>query len=115
MRRYKIAFFVVLAAAVLLGGATGYLFYQTRYQPRPMPAMAEAGSKSAASAPPSSAAAAAPTPDSGEPKLLPVQLTPQRMQSIGVKTGVVEFKTLHSELRAPGMSRWMRRGSPGSR
>jgi len=67
-----------------------------------MPAMAEAGSKSSANAPLSSPAAAAPVPDSSEPKLLPVQLTPQRMQSIGVKTGLVEFKTLHNELRATG-------------
>ena len=60
MRRYQIAFFIALTAAVLLGGAAGYLLYQTRYHPRPMPAMAEAGSKSSATAPPSSAAAAAP-------------------------------------------------------
>jgi len=98
MRRYKIAFFIALTVAVLLGGAAGYLWYH----PRPMPAMAEAGSKTSANAPPYSAAAAAPAPDSGEPKLLPVQLTPQRMQSIGVKTGLVEFKTLHNELRATG-------------
>ena len=98
MRRYKIAFFVVLTAAVLLGGAAGYLWYH----PRPMPAMVEAGSKSSANAPPSSVGATAPASDSGEPKLLPVQLTLQRMQSIGVKTGLVEFKTLHNELRATG-------------
>jgi len=96
MRRYQIAFFIVLTAAVLLGGATGYLWYHSR----PMPAMAEAGSKSTANIPPSSAAA--PASDSGEPKLLPVQLTPQRMQSIGVKTDLVAFKTLHDELRATG-------------
>src|SRR5579863_5053420 len=103
MRRYKIAFFIALTVAVLLGGAAGYLWYH----PRPMPTMAEAGSKSSANAPPSSAAQssgdpAAPASNSGEPKLLPVQLTPQRMQSIGVKTGLVEFKTLHNELRATG-------------
>src|SRR5207248_1019619 len=40
--------------------------------------------------------------DSAEPKLVPVQLTPQRMQSIGVKTGEVEFKTLHEEIRTTG-------------
>ena len=39
MRRYKIAFFVVLAAAILLGGAAVYLLYQAKYHPRPMPAM----------------------------------------------------------------------------
>src|SRR5580700_5375397 len=98
MRRYKIAFFIALTAAILLGGAAGYLWYH----PRSMPAMVEAGSKTSANAPPPSAATAAPASDSGEPKLLPVQLTPQRMQSIGVKTGLVEFKTLHDEMRATG-------------
>jgi RND family efflux transporter MFP subunit len=102
MRRYKIAFFIALAAAVLLGGAAGYLFYQTRYVPGPMPAMVGAGSKTSANVSPSSAATAPPVSDSVEPKLLPVQLTPQRMQSIGVKTGLVEFKTLYNELRTTG-------------
>jgi RND family efflux transporter MFP subunit len=98
MRRYKIAFFIALTVAVLLGGAACYLWYH----PRPMPARAEGGSKTSANAPPSSAATTAPVSDSGEPKLLPVQLTPQRMQSIGVKTGLVEFKALHDEMRATG-------------
>ena len=89
MRRYQIAFFVALTAALLLGGAAGYLFYQTRHQVRP------AVATESASPPPQ-------TVESGEAKLLPVQLTPQRMQSIGVKTGVVEFRNLHDELRTTG-------------
>ncbi|MDP9052772.1 MAG: efflux RND transporter periplasmic adaptor subunit [Acidobacteriota bacterium] len=93
MRRYQIAFFIALTAAILFGSAAGFLLYQTRYptthHPGPMPPTVEAGGP-------------APAPDSGEPKLLPVQLTPQRMQSIGVKTGVAEFKTLHDELRVTG-------------
>jgi multidrug efflux pump subunit AcrA (membrane-fusion protein) len=88
MRRYQIAFFVALTAAVLLGGAAVYFFYQSRYHPLPLAA-------TEASPPPQTA-------ESGEPKLLPVQLTPQRMQSIGVKTGVVEFRNLHNELRTTG-------------
>ena len=87
MRRYQIAFFIALTAAVFLGCAAAYLWYHSQ----PMPAK----SSTAASPPPAAS-------DSGEPKLLPVQLTPQRMQSIGVKTGVVEFKTLHDEMRVTG-------------
>jgi RND family efflux transporter MFP subunit len=34
--------------------------------------------------------------------LVPVQLTPERMQSIGVRTGTVEYKQLHDEIRANG-------------
>ena len=34
--------------------------------------------------------------------LMPVQLTPERMQSIGVTTGTVEYKTLSDDIRATG-------------
>ncbi|HTF72410.1 MAG TPA: efflux RND transporter periplasmic adaptor subunit [Edaphobacter sp.] len=37
-----------------------------------------------------------------ETPLVPVQLTPERMQSIGVKTGTVEYKQLSDDLRATG-------------
>jgi Cu(I)/Ag(I) efflux system membrane fusion protein/cobalt-zinc-cadmium efflux system membrane fusion protein len=33
---------------------------------------------------------------------VPVTLTPERMQSIGVKTGVVEYKQVHDEIRTTG-------------
>lgn len=39
---------------------------------------------------------------SSEMPLAPVQLTPQRMQSIGVELGTVQLKTVSSELRATG-------------
>ena len=37
-----------------------------------------------------------------EAPLVPVQLTPERMQSIGVKTGTVEYKQLNDDIRATG-------------
>jgi RND family efflux transporter MFP subunit len=37
-----------------------------------------------------------------EPSLVPVTLTPQRMQSIGVKTGIVEFRPVRDEIRTVG-------------
>ena len=36
------------------------------------------------------------------PNLTPVQLSPQRLQAIGVKTAVVEWKVVDDELRVPG-------------
>jgi RND family efflux transporter MFP subunit len=100
MRRYKIAFFIVLTASLLLGCAAAYLWFH----PRLAPAMAADATKSPPTASPSSAAEPTPPQTSGlgEPKLLPVQLTPQRMQSIGVKTGVVELRNLHNEMRTTG-------------
>lgn len=37
-----------------------------------------------------------------ESPLMPVQLTPERMQSIGVTTGTAEYKQLSDEIRATG-------------
>jgi hypothetical protein len=65
MRRYKIAFFIALTSAILLGGAAGYLWYQTRYHSGPMPGMVEVGSKSTTTAPPSPAGPTAPAFDPG--------------------------------------------------
>jgi Cu(I)/Ag(I) efflux system membrane fusion protein/cobalt-zinc-cadmium efflux system membrane fusion protein len=55
------------------------------------------GSPSAAGADPTSDAAS-----ENEMSLAPVQLTPQRMQSIGVKLGTVEMKTVSDEIRVTG-------------
>ena len=55
---------------------------------------------------PSNAANAQPqtgaSPATSEVPLAPVQLTPQRMQSIGVKLGSAQFKQLDAELRVTG-------------
>ena len=37
-----------------------------------------------------------------EAPMVPVQLTPEQRQSIGVKTGTVEYKDLHDDIRATG-------------
>jgi Cu(I)/Ag(I) efflux system membrane fusion protein/cobalt-zinc-cadmium efflux system membrane fusion protein len=41
-------------------------------------------------------------PESKDTVLAPVQLSPERMQSIGVKTGTVEYKQLSDDIRATG-------------
>ena len=46
--------------------------------------------------------AVAQTAPASEPNLAPVTLNPQRMQSIGVKTGVVEFRPVRDEIRTVG-------------
>ena len=46
--------------------------------------------------------AVAQTAPASEPNLAPVTLSPQRMQSIGVKTGVVEFRPVRDEIRTVG-------------
>jgi RND family efflux transporter MFP subunit len=63
------------------------------------------GTKPAANAavehPPMEGFTPAPT-ESVPPILAPVELSPERMQSIGVRTGRVEYKTINSEIRAMG-------------
>ena len=41
-------------------------------------------------------------PESSAPPLTPVELTPERMQSIGVRTGRVEYKNVESDIRSTG-------------
>ena len=104
--RYRAAFFVTLGTAVLLAGALVLLWLdpqgvRSRFQP-PAPNHALASSPTAAM-PPNSAGPQPTQPSpSSEPNLVPVTLTPQRMQSIGVKTGVVEYKQVHDEIRTTG-------------
>ncbi|HEX6509809.1 MAG TPA: efflux RND transporter periplasmic adaptor subunit, partial [Chloroflexota bacterium] len=59
----------------------------------------EAGSGPPPAAMPMSASNAA---EQGETPLAPVQLSPQRLQSIGVKTGEVERKSISDEIRTTG-------------
>jgi membrane fusion protein, copper/silver efflux system len=41
-------------------------------------------------------------PEGAPPELTSVELTPERMQSIGVRTGRVEYKNIESDMRATG-------------
>src|SRR5215813_4245994 len=41
-------------------------------------------------------------PEGAPPPLTPVELTPERMQSIGVRTGRVDYRTVQNEIRATG-------------
>lgn len=63
-------------------------------------AQAASGENAAGDAQPAAAPNA--ESDASEPKLVPVTLTPQRMQSIGVKTGTVEFRAVRDEIRTFG-------------
>ncbi len=64
----------------------------------------------AAAGPPASSGSASglATPERGkqedqmDPHLVPVQLTPERMQSIGVQTGTVQYQQISSDIRATG-------------
>ena len=106
MQRYRTAFFAMLATTILLAGAVVLLWLD--------PKGVRARISSASSEQPSvsqNSPQGAETPSSGsnpsepnptEPNLVPVTLTPQRMQSIGVKTGAVEYRQVHDEIQTTG-------------
>ncbi len=92
---YRRAFFVTVAIAVTLAAALVYLSVLRRQSP-PQPS----ATQTAALAAPSETA---PQQAQGtEPNLSPVQLSPQRLQSIGVKFAEVTRQTVHDEIRVTG-------------
>lgn len=102
MRYWRTAFFITLTTTVLFAGA---LFVLWSY-----PDQVKAWISASAPDLPSARTAGTAEPDAppnqetpaSEQNLAPVTLTAQRMQSIGVKTGVVELRPVHSEIRTVG-------------
>jgi len=92
MKSYRIAFFVALSVAIVLAGTLAYLWFH------PHVAMAH---NVASTGEPASDTNPSASPET-EPRLAPVTLTPERMQSIGVKTGVVQYKQVQDEIRTTG-------------
>ena len=99
MRNYRKAFFVALVSNLVFIGALAGVWWTarrsaTKQQPAtPAPNIATAPVQS-------SSPGLAPPPT--ETPLAPVQLSAERLQSIGVKFGVVERKPVQDEIRATG-------------
>jgi RND family efflux transporter MFP subunit len=101
-RTLKSAFAVSVVLCVGLAAALGYMLWHSwkpaTAQTDPGPVVARGPEAS-----PSGAPGANPAADkSDEPTLTPIQLSPQRMQEIGVTTAVAEMKDVSDELQAPG-------------
>jgi multidrug efflux pump subunit AcrA (membrane-fusion protein) len=88
MQRYRLGFFLTLFSTVVLAGAVVFLWLHPRGSTAGMAPAATAETNVA--------------PPSGEAKLVPVTLTPERTQSIGVKTDTVEYKQLNEEILTTG-------------
>lgn len=92
---------------VILALAAGFYFYsRTASQTRHAHSSTETPGTVAPAAvgpPATSAESSSSTPvQKDQPTLSPIQLTPQRMQSIGVTIGTVEWKRISGEVRATG-------------
>ena len=94
---------VWIAILAVVAGIWAYRSHQAK-QPTAMKTPMSGDMQPVASGPP--AAANEPKPSMPDMKmdasLVPVQLTPERMQSIGVQTGTVEYKQLSDDIRATG-------------
>src|SRR2546427_4594625 len=99
MKTYRIGFLAALVGNVVLAAVLFglWLHYRTA---KSMPNVETKASNS--SAQDSMATSMATPPESAEAPLVPVQISPQRLQSIGVKTGKVERKSVADEIRTTG-------------
>ncbi len=99
MKSYRNAFLTALAVNLVLAAGLVLLWRRGRSAPqanRAKPAeQVEIGSPASGGTVPAEKPAA-------ETPLVPVQLTPQRLQSIGVKSGLVEYKNTFNEIRTVG-------------
>ena len=101
---YRRAFLLTLAALVAVIAVAGWVLWNSRLNStrrfqQPATSTGDDGSQSPTQAAQTATASSAPSSDA---ELAPIQLSPQRMQSIGVKIGKVESKTINDEIRSYG-------------
>lgn len=101
---YRRAFLLALFGLIVVAGLAGWLWWHSPLnspkgaQPSTTAAVTDIQRAAAQDTPSRGDNAAAPA----ETPLAPFQLSPQRMQSIGVRTGVVESKIINDEIRSYG-------------
>jgi RND family efflux transporter MFP subunit len=102
-QKLKTAFAASIVLCVALAAALAYILVHRAIPVREVQANADpVVARGPASASPNAIAANPPATSPGEPALAPIELSPQRMQEIGVTTALVETKEVGDELRAPG-------------
>ena len=99
MRNYRNAFLLALVGNLALLAVLGGLWWREKQHPKTEAAMPPASTESAQSSPNGwDGPAMAPR----EAALVPVQLSPERLQSIGVRTGRVESRIVEDEIHVTG-------------
>jgi len=96
MRNYRNAFVFAIVGNIALIGILGGLWWRSAQHKKTEAPMTSTSSEGAPNGPESTSMAP------HEASLVPVQLSPERMQSIGVRVGRVERKTVGDEIRATG-------------
>jgi Cu(I)/Ag(I) efflux system membrane fusion protein/cobalt-zinc-cadmium efflux system membrane fusion protein len=95
---YRKPFFAALGVCVVLSGA---LAFAILHRNRPALAPMQDDSDPVVAQGPAAASPADP-PQGSDPALAPLQLSPQRLQQIGVTTAVAQLKDVSDELQVPG-------------
>ncbi|MFP5277905.1 MAG: FixH family protein [Acidobacteriota bacterium] len=99
IRAYKISLGAAVAVCVALAAAVGYLLLHRNFA---APAPAAANDAVLASGPAVKPGMAMKMPAASDPQLAPVQISPQRLQEIGVTTATAEIRNVRHELDVPG-------------
>jgi Cu(I)/Ag(I) efflux system membrane fusion protein len=107
MKNYRNAFFIILAMALMLAGALGYVGWRyVLHAPAPASMGAQAASPATigvtGAAAELSAGQTGPTAGPPQTKLTAIQLSPERLQSIGVAIGTVKRQVVHDDIRVVG-------------
>ena len=106
VNRYRRAFLLTLTAFIAVAGLAGWLWWRSSgnalmHRSQQM-ASASAAEDTASSGAPEGAASVNAPAQPQETPVAPIQLSPQRMQSIGVQVGTVESKSVSDEIRFYG-------------
>jgi RND family efflux transporter MFP subunit len=99
MRNYRNAFLLALVGNLVFIGILATFSWRSMHHPQAGEAMRPAENVTTSSPPSASGPAAM---ASHEAALVPVQLSPERLQSIGVRMGRVERKSVNDEIRVTG-------------
>jgi RND family efflux transporter MFP subunit len=106
VEKYRRAFLVALIAFIAVAGFAAWLWWRSPFNPMARGSQSKAttslGSETSQSITEPTASAADATAPKSDTPLAPIQLSPQRMQSIGVKVGTVESKVMSDEIRSYG-------------
>jgi RND family efflux transporter MFP subunit len=99
MRNYRNAFLLALVGNLVFASVLAAIFWRMR---RPVSARQAESARSVAAAPSTPGASPNSSERPGETALVPVQISPERMQSIGVEFGAVERKVVGDTIRTTG-------------
>src|SRR6476661_7732239 len=99
MRNYRRAFFLALAGNLVFLGLLAGIWWSAR---KSTAAQRVTGSVPVVGGQPAQSSSSSSAPPPPETPLAPVQLSAERLQSIGVKFGTVERKPVQDEIRVTG-------------